>query len=532
MKRLLLIALLFCPALLLAQSQTPSHSQAFHMNSLILDTIDEYVRTASLADKNDIPTFVRLFADRDNPCVFNDLVGTNGYKSQMTPSEYAASIDSDNGSLLIFDVRNVLKASGFFLSEGKWHRRIRFEKYVMFIDASVYSGKDGGVFFDTDYLFGTDNGGFQLEMDMVYEPEVDRCLISSIKPLTGVPSSALDEDMFYVVVRPDDTKSDNILYKGKPLRFNEYGQSFVDDISQLDYASDDYAVKTTDYAVKTTGKADSSSPKYKVVDLQFRKLHHLRFKPRYSMVLGNAFSMSSSPEGVNFANKSKASEFGLDFGFLFIKGKNARFGFYTGLAYSMSQISMNAENFTYSYFPTREYSVTSAHEALAFKDLMIPLYFEYEQRLGKYVNLSVDLGAKFYLTQKNEIMEPYVISGTVNGGNPFSINSNDAGFLDPGVYAKQPYDLSFIGNIELDVRILNPLWIFVSVGYEYGIPSVLPAYKPDEIRAYYSPQSATPVFPVVFGGGDNLLFRSFVQSVSFHRQSLWLSFGLKIKLNI
>lgn len=523
MKRLLPIVLLLCPVLASAQTQKPSYAQAHHMNSLILETLDQYIQTASFPDESAVSEFVRLFEDRSTPCVFNDLIGTQGYKTTMTPREYASSIEPDNGNLLKFEISQVRKNGDFFYSGGKWHRRISFNKYLLYIDTSVYTGEAGGVFFETDRLFGSENGHFQLVMDLVYDPAEDRCLIARISPLGEVQESALDKGSFYVILQPEDERAASTLYNGSPLEFNEYGQAFVNDLSKISYASEDYAVHTSQ---------EASSLLYEVRDLKFRKLHHFRFKPRYSMALGNAFNLDEFPNGISFNSSSKASEAGLDVGFLFLKGKKSHTGLYTGAAYSMSSLSMSAGGFSYNYLPSREYSITSAEESLAFKDLMIPLYVEHEHNIGKYINLTLDLGAKFYVAQGSEISSPYTVSGTVNGGNSFTVNSQSAGFLDPGCYAKQPYDLSFFGNMEVDVRIINPVWVFVSAGYEFQLPSVLPTYQPDEMRTYYALSSGTPVFPVVYGGGQNLLFRSFVQSVRFHRQSIWLSFGLKFKLNI
>lgn len=520
------------PALLLSawagaqQVQTLSQKETHHINSLILNALDEYVRTASFAEPEDIKAFQRLFDTPDASCVFNDLPGTPGYRTEMSPREYSEQVTPDSGSLIKIEVSRVRKNDKFFQKGGRWHRRLTLDKYVMFIDNSVYSGGEGGVFFDTDKLLSDGKGTYPLEMDLVYDADKDRCLISSISLIGNGSSSALDSGSFYVILQPEPQFRAKTLYGNAPIVFNDYGQAFVPAVDQLQYDSDDY---------KLIPVTEAESRFYDVMSLSYRKLHHLRFKPRYSMTLGSAFGMGTVPSGVNFTQSSKATEFGLDFGFLFAKGSHSHSGLYIGAAYSSSMLDMRAENMEYDYLPQRRYKIASATETLGFTDLMVPFYFETEFKLGKYVDLSLDLGAKFYINIDNRNAVPYRINGSVitaSNTTDFDLSSADVGFLDPGSYAKEPLDMSFFANLEFSVRLLKFMYLFASAGYEYGLQSLLPAYNPSEIKTYYATGGTNPVFPVAYGGGTNLLFRSFVQSMAFHRQGIWLSFGLKFKLNI
>jgi hypothetical protein len=219
-------------------------------------------------------------------------------------------------------------------------------------------------------------------------------------------------------------------------------------------------------------------------------------------------------------------------GFLFLSGKKARTGLYSGAAYSSSGLNMSAGAFNYEFMPGRNYSISTVEEGYSYTDIMVPLYLETEIPLGQWVNVSLDLGAKFYIAQDTKADTPYRISGEVNNAH-FDLDGFQKGFLDPGYYGKNPYDLSFFANLELDICVLKKiLYLFASAGYEYGLQSLLPAFSQEEIKVYYNSNMSSPVFPVVYGGGENLLFRSLSQSIAFHRQSIWLSFGLKIKLNI
>jgi len=520
MKRLFSAVLLFWA--MIAAAQTPPASEVYHMNRLMLYVLDDYVRTGTLSTEEDVRTFLSLFDRPAENCLVNDIVGSAGYKSVMSPENYVLSFGADKGSQLICDISKVRKAGDYYQQDGRWHRTITFYKQVLFIDSSSYSEDAGGVFYDTRQLYSESGGSLYLALDMVYVPESDRCLISRIDFAEPIPASVVDRDHFVVVLKPDSDLGDGVLHGDAPISYNDYGQAFLD--------SRDLAYSTEDYAVRPLLQA--SSDRYGVYSLQFKKLHHFRFKPRYSMSLNSSFGLAAHPESVNFDASSSSMEAGLDVGLLFGSGNRVRTGLYSGAAYSSSKINMTAGGFSYEFLPGINYQVSSASESLAFTDIMIPLYLEMEFMLGRWLNLSLDLGGKFYIAQNTSILSPYQVSGSV-GGSSFNLDASRSGLLDPGYYGKQPYDLSFFGNIEFDVRVLKKiLYLFASAGYEYGLQGLLPIYAPETVRTWFSSSGSFPVFPVVSGGGENYLFRSLSQSVAFHRQGVWISFGLKIKMNI
>ena len=94
MKKGLLILSLFLTYPL--WGQRPSNAEVTHMNILLLNTLDEYSRTCSLSDRDDVRDFLRLFADPEKVCVYNDLLGTVGYQDQVTPNSYTALVNPDN----------------------------------------------------------------------------------------------------------------------------------------------------------------------------------------------------------------------------------------------------------------------------------------------------------------------------------------------------------------------------------------------------------------------------------------------------
>ena len=528
MRRILAILLILFSGWAYVYSQTsakqPSEAEIHRMNAAILSTLDEYIQCTSLSEASDVYVFPALFVAADKVCVYNDVPGTTGYDKMISPADYAKLITPGSGCLIQSEVSTVRKAGAYTFDGKYWHRPISLDKYVMFIDNTVYQGNSGGVFFDSDYLFGKGRGLTHLVLDMCYDTETGRCLIASITNQGGEKDTPVAQDSFYVVLKSDNPKIANpkyegrTLYKGQPLAYNDYGQAFVGDAGEIAFADENYEIRVTEHA---------SSPLYKVVTLGYHRFHHLRIKPRFSTTLGSAFYAKKSPlEGEGSLKvTSHASEFGLDLGSMFVSGNGFRAGLYTGAALSTSHFTAYApEEFSYSYF-RRTYDILSAQETVRFLDAVVPLYVETEFSLGDMVGLSLDLGAKAYLNLNNK--DYYSV--TYRSGYPqidHTLNSEDNGFLFPASYAKEAFDLSFFANLEADVHITGILWGFLAAGYEYGLPP-LGAYRPkDAPQPYFS----DPVYPVVRIGTEDVMRHSYLRSVSLNRQSAWLSIGIKVKL--
>ncbi len=519
MKRIPFILFLFLTVPL--WGQRPSGAESRHMNILILNTLDEYIRTSSLSDRDDVRDFEHLFLDPDSPCIYNDIPGTPGYQGVVSPRQYAALVDYTRGSVLRADISQVRKSGDFYREGGVWHRKVTVRKYVMLIDASVYTSSYGGVLFDSDHLYDADRD-FHLVLDFVFDAETDRMRIASVQSSERRPSRPVDNDAFTVVVRPDNVYADHLYSGNTPLKFNEFGQAVVEN-GTLKVDDDDVVLR-----YNTLG----SSSLYTVVEPVFKK-YHFRIKPRFSMTMNDAFSFSAVPENVDFVSASKAMEAGLDLGFSMSKmGRSSRLLLYLGAALSRSSVSMETGEFSYRYGTVSPiaYSIRKASEAYAFQEFVFPLYFEWESSLGSRLALSLDFGGKFYLNRNNTVSAPFHVDGSVSvaGAAATSFSTDFDRFIAPASYGKEPYDISAFANLEVDVRLIPAFYLFVSGGYEYGI---LPAFKSSETPFYRAPSGAgSAILPVVYAGGKHFAYHSFADCITFKRQAVWLSAGLKIKL--
>ena len=521
MTRILVTALLLSALPLGLWAQKPSDSESRHMNMLILNTLDEYIRTSSLSDNQDVFAFIRLFENGEDECVYNDLMGTPGYQDLVSPTAYTKLVNLENGSLLRTEISRIRKDGGFYQEGELWHRRIILNKYIMLIDASVYTGKSGGVLFDSDKLY-PDHSDFTLVLDMVYHPDEDVVRIAGIQAQQRRPSNPVDKS-FAVLMRPDTDYADYLYVGDSKVVFNDFDQAIVD--------MDQLAVNDNDVVLKFNKLASSSQ--YDVLMPVFKK-YHIRLKPRFSTTISGAFHFTTEPENVDFNASSGATEAGLDIGISLGKfSRSSRMILYAGAAMSWSKVEMSAGSFNYRYGSAvpLSYEISSVLEGYSYRDFVFPLYLEYENSLGTWGALSIDLGAKAYLSQSATVSTPFHFEGSFSraGDAPVSISQDFDRFIAAASYGKTPYDFSVFGQIGLDVRLVSSLYAFIAGGYEYGV--VVPAFTSSNMPFYRAAVGNLPsILPVVYAGGRQLAYHSFVDCVSFNRQAIWLSAGLKIKL--
>ena len=520
MKRILFTVLLL--SALPLGAQTPSGAESRHMNVLILNTLDEYIRTSSLSDRQDILAFTHLFENEDSLCVYNDLMGTSTYQDLISPRDYSKLVDSESGSLLRTEISRIRKDGAYYREGGLWHRKITLNKYVMLIDASVYVGSAGGVLFDSDKLY-PDQSDFTLVLDMVYHPDEDVVRIAGIQAQQRKPSHPIDK-AFSVVTRPESEYADYLYFGDKKLIFNDFGQAIVD-ADLLTVSDDDVVLKFNKLA---------SSSQYDVLVPVFKK-YHFRLKPRFSSTLSGAFHFTHAPDNVNFKASSGATEAGLDLGVSLGKmSRRSRMILYAGAAMSWSKVEMSAGSFDYQYGSATplSYEISSVTEGYSYRDFVFPLYLEMENSLGTWGAISIDLGAKAYISQSAEILTPFHVDGrfTRSGESAVGLSQDFDRFIATASYGKNPYDFSVFGQLGLDVHLISSLYAFAAGGYEYGL--VVPAFTSSNTPFCRTSTgtSQSNILPVVYAGGKHLAYHSFVDCISFNRQAIWFSAGLKIKL--
>ena len=233
-------------------------------------------------------------------------------------------------------------------------------------------------------------------------------------------------------------------------------------------------------------------------------------------------------------------EVGLDFGVTFPAGRKCKMGLYFGAGLSMSNLDLRLENnISYDYnllvfdkanmvyvSKKHTYNIKSATERVEYKDLYIPIYFDFEFVLGKHMLLSFNFGAKGYLNMSAKVASPYTVNYTINGVD-YTLTPDS--FIIPNSYAKRPYDISGIANLGLDVNLYKKrIYLTVGAGYEYGFN------KSYESTTISYEDSKKPILPVMKKDGSDRLADaatlSLIGGIHTMRNAIWFTTGLKFKL--
>lgn len=494
----------------LSSGQVVGSRDASRFNIAVLGVLDEYERTCTFSEKKDRRDFLRLFQDQEEPCIYNDILGTDHYQTLISPSAYSGLVHEGGSVLIQSSISDVRKEGEITYADGKLHRRISFTKYVMVIDGTVYSGTQGGVLFDSSQAYES-NPDFRLYMDLAYDPQSGDCRIEKIQTAAEKPASPLDDARFSVVVTSDEKYEKDLTSRGEKLKFNEFGQSLAY-WNEIDIDNGDVKLKSTEQA---------RGPRYNVLALDFKPIR-FRSKFYWNTALGKAFNIESSFAGMQ--SSSSAMNFGVDLGFEKSLSRTFRLGAYVGVGLSLGKIGLTAKDIKYTLkyvVPNRTYSF-SAKENLSIIDLVVPAYLESEIDLTDWLAMDIDLGAHFYLNRETNL-GPYEISGAFGKD---AVKTTYSAFKDPADYTRTAYDLALFGNLEFDFAIIRKaLYAFFSFSYEQGLN---PVYD-SGLRTYFDEKSS--IFPFYYSpiSGMDIPMRSLIGSVRYSRKATCFAAGVKIK---
>lgn len=517
MKRFFIISLML--SLLLPVSvgaQTMTNKDRRYINSKVLTLIEEYERYATLYDDEAAYYFRTLFVN-ETSTVHCDMIASAKYRTQVPVDEYIALVreNSENTTTVIKDV----KKGEMVYANGVWDIPVTFRKTFSYIDGN-------------GYLFSVEDWhkkDFDMTMNVIYDPETDACLIQSI---TGRIDSDRDFPTGrFIIVNENEVNDERYMahfsslkINDQPLEFNEFGQAIV--------SYGEASVDDMDVVVDTV--LLSRGFNYDVVSYDFNpRKARIKLRYGYSPEIYKAKGISNY-----ISMKSPAQEIGLDFGFAFPAGRNAKMGLYAGVGAMMSSMNFNANKLDeYVYSTARrdeaglwqdvtvKYSISSAEESAKYLDLFVPVYFELEHRIGNYLMLSWNLGAKAYYNLKATPGE-HAVSGKA-GSDQFQLSKT----FSEAYYKKYPFDFSAFGNIGLDVNLVKKkMYLMVRAGYEYGIT---PTFK-SGAASYYVKESSyvkDSSYPVIYDKDNkNVLVHPMISGLEISRQGWWFSGGLKFKL--
>lgn len=524
---LILFLMVFLP--FFSEAQTLTNRDRRHINTKVLNLLEEYERTAVVYDEEAEYVFRDLFENGQIPIVC-DILGFADYMGKVTVDGYINALKTDAVTVTM-EVKDVEKGE-MTVSGSDCVIPLKFRKSISYVDRNGY-------FFSTDQYYKTD---LFMDMTVRYNLDTDRCTIISLDG-TVESERKFPEGRFFII---NKSQLEDVSDKNR-----RYLEELKIDNTSISYNEFDQAIlpagvpSVRDIDVQVFSDTLMKGPNYDVMKFDF-KARKTRLKIHYGIAPFGAYEIVT-PNMI--ASSSDAMEAGLDIGFTWRAGKTGKMGFFFGAGASMSNIALSLGsplNYSYttaSFDPstslfvnrTVTYDINTASEALSFLDIYVPVYFEIEHKVGKRLLISWNLGAKGYYNMQTK-WTPYTVSGrstmqdSVNGSSQASDFTLTGGpFISPSSYQRTPFDISLIANLGFDVNLAkNKVYLSVKAGYEYGLFN---SYSNDK-NTYFKTEKNNNIYPVVYNtvSGSHVAVHSMITDLNYRRKGIWLQAGLKFKM--
>lgn len=515
-----------------SEAQTLTNRDRRHINTRVLNLIEEYERTAVVNDDDAEYVFCDLF-ENDQLQILCDVLGFPGYLSQMTVADYVRALRSD-AMAVTMEIKNFVKGD-MRVSGSECIVPVSFQKSVSYVDRNGYV-------FSTEAYYQTD---LDMEMLIRYDLDTDECKIVSLDGKVEADRQ-FPRGRFFIINKSQlhdvEDKQQKYLSElkigGMQITYNEFDQAIL----PAGHAS------VNDIDVVVSPDTLMKGPNYDVMKFSF-KPRKSRLKLHYGIAPFGAYKVTSS--GGLTDSRTSAMEFGLDIGFTWRAGKSSKMGFFFGAGAQMGNIDLSLnrsldysyktcqnvgdrEGFSHFKESTLNYTIKSATEGLNFTDIYVPVYFELEHRAGKHMLISWNFGVKGYYNMLTSYV-PYQVSGQFSmtdvSEKPFDLT--DVSYISPSSYKRNPFDLSLFGNIGFDINIgRQKVYLSFKGGYEYGLTT---SYKNNN-NTYFVNNSTyfdkQKIFPVVYDAiyGRHIPMHSLITDLEYCRRAIWLQAGLKFKI--
>ena len=498
-----------------ASGQTLTMSQRRDFSRKALELIDSYRRLSEMSGAEEAREFGKLFAD-DKAVIFNDLPGLSA-KPEMTVAEYTSLLNSGINAPAA-NIKSIRRGKPVY-KDGKWTMDITFDKDIRYVTRC-------GAVMETEQYFGDD---FHCVATVVYDPSTGKCAISSITGSTSSDVPMLGPD--HTVVKKHKPFRQTVSANGTPLRFDTYGQAFVNGTP----ASLRFTTDAPDTRVKVYGNLENRE----CGNLEINA-HPMRFRvrPYVGIGVGDAFSFDnlySNPEEIS----QSETEFGVDFGYSIPLSRSFKLNLFVGAAYSTSKLDVSLSSYDYSYQAgadadmdgdtyVRTYNLTDIEDNRKFSSLVIPVSFDFEYSFSRRVSAFARVGAKVYLnslSSTHDFNASAFIYGTypqydnlvidadwMNGFGSRHIGTSD--LVSPELKSVTVDGMAGLG---VRIGIVGPLALEVGASYQMGFMNLIDAVD--------SP--AGPVTYTVAGGEKTCGLISMDRAVK--RQGLKINAGLVFK---
>lgn len=441
-----------------------------------LDNFEMYKSCITVADDETRSYFLDLFKDK-SVLVYNDLLGITN-KSNLNVSDYLDEQKS-NMEAPIIKICNVNR-DRIWEEDGKWKVQLSFDKSLSFQNQC-------GINFNTLDFYGK---MFRETMVLSYDDTNQECRIESI---TGKIDSdkRLPDD--YCILDSTNVRDNKVVYRHldgfrEQVRFNSFGQMLLTsghEKKQFSYADNDISVKT-DYR-----------PECHLMTLSY-KTHHWRIKPHFDLGLGKPLSVSN--EAFYSSVTSKASNFGLDAGYIFPSKGKFKIGIFMGFGFASTSLDLSYSNDLYSFSTnqdvdgdnyTRFYKDLRFSQKTKIKELSIPIYADFDWRFSQWLSVYIDLGLQLNMNMSYSVDDFSVSASDVYGiysvydnlrldynwgynGFTQNLTLTQDNMCESERVAVKKFAPDILAGLGLRINIpRTPLAIDLGMGYQKGIGDII-----------------------------------------------------------
>lgn len=509
-----------------AASAQISQARQFEINREALRILSDYERTAELRDNNAAYEFRELFGNGQLR-IFNDLIGIST-DEKLTVGDYVSLLKGFAKTPRV-TLSNVRHLRTWQEPDGMQYTRLAFDKNINYsnscgaiLNAAAYYGKP-----------------YACEMTIAINPATGETRIASLEGRIPDGKSRLAPGFSFVdYTSPTDTL---VLANGEPMKFN-FQQALVERDTKFSIKMDTHRLK-----VKKFGVAPCIKYKLAIVPLKFR------VKPYIDITIGNQPYEVELPSQINVSQN--ASNFGVDFGYMFVNRKNFRMGVFTGAGYSTGSIGMTLPSLEYNYETPRwadiddeayrrYVSLEDVHQSIDLKAFSVPAYLELVYAAHTYINFYLDLGVKAYFNAGSKASD---ISGKTKAYGIYPQYGNlliDAPYMnDFGVQYEtsnsnlheanfNAVSLDAMGGLGIRIKLFGPLMLDAGVRYGMAVTPFIKADNPLRLMegSLTSEQQALATYQAGEGKGTTTI-KTFTDSYlgNVKRNGLKLHAGLVLK---
>ena len=527
MKKILLVlfSVVFCCHTI---AQHLTLSQQYQMNKDVLKLIQEYGTAATMKKPR---LFVHLF-ENENLQIYNDLLGLSTAKT-LSVSQYCALMRAE-AMYPSINLQNLKKIDTYY-AKGRWMMELSVEKDISYTNQC-------GVLFSTKEFYGT---YYTLYLTIAWNQELTDCKI--IKLSGEIQSTQKMPDEFIVIEAPRGIRNTertlHLLINGKQPTFNSFGQCIVPNEAELEYLGDpdmkcELITKESDCNIDTI--------KYTPTNM--------RIKPHYT--LGVIAPFGSAGNSSLTTSDATFHKVGLDIGYMFPCTNRFKIGMFTGIGYSMYNLSLGLDSLNYYYHANstadidgdeyiRHYTFTNLSQSFRMQDLTIPVYFNFNIQLHDLISLYIDLGITNHINLLSQVTD-YAGSyttwgiysqysdlhlGAETGLEQFTNNASIAGDSYCKSFESNTFSMDLLSAIGMKVQLSKkrhfPLYLDIGIGYQH---SIISPYKNADMRIipHNLVNSSNALSTYTTSGGESLQsLLMFLPKIS--RRMLTVDVGLTYK---